>query len=193
MRIDEYGTLTLWQSDCQLRANAAMFFKRSRDRRHWDSIAHKLYARMVEQARLPYFYTDLQVADTLEGRFDLLTLHMGLLVRRLGTSDLTQALVDLMFADMDANLRETGVSDLAIGRRVRKLAEAFYGRLHVYAQAVDDNDQTALEQALCRNLYGRDVEPAAPAMARYALGLAQQLAVIPMDSLIVGSLEMERP
>ena len=192
MRIDEYGTLTLWQMDCQLWAGAAMFFKRSHDRRHWDGIAHKLYARMVEQARLPYFYTQMSVADTLEGRFDLLSLHVGLLVRRLGTCDLTQALVDLMFADMDVNLRESGVSDLAIGRKVRKLAEAFYGRLHAYAKALDEDDSDELVRALCRNLYGRDGEPAAGPMAAYAQGLARQLTEIPMERLVKGELEVER-
>ena len=170
-----------------------MFIKRSRERRHWDAIAQKLYARMVEQARMPYFYTEMKVADTLEGRFDLLALHVGLLVRRLGTGDLTQALVDLMFADMDINLRESGVSDITLARKVRKLAEAFYGRLHAYAQAVDQNDAEVMAQALCRNLYRRQSEPAAEPMARYALGLAGQLQLIPLETLMTGALALEQP
>lgn len=193
MRIDEYGTLTLWQSDCQLWAHPTMFFKRRRERQHWDNIAAKLYSRMIQQARLPYFYTELNVADTQDGRFDLLALHVGLLVRRLGTADLTQALVDLMFADMDANLRESGVSDLGVGRRVRKLAEAFYGRLQAYGSAIDQKDTAALVQALCRNLYGRAEEPAAGTMALYTLSLAQQLADHGQDDLFSGHLTLEQP
>ena len=170
-----------------------MFFKRRRERRHWDGIAHQLYARMVEQARLPYFYLEMNVADTLEGRFDLLALHAGLLVRRLGTCDLTQALVDLIFADMDVNLREAGVSDISLGRKVRKLAEAFYGRLQVYGDALDANDTSSLEQALCRNLYRRHNEPKAAAMALYTVALAAQLADNPTEALIEGKLELARP
>ena len=170
-----------------------MFFKRRRERQHWDGIAAKLYARMVQQARLPYFYSELKVADTIEGRFDLLALHMALLVRRLGTTDLTQALVDLMFADLDMNLRESGVSDMGIGRRVRKLAEAFYGRLKVYGAAIDQNDTAALVQALCRNLYGRPEEPAAGIMALYALSLVRQLADHGQDDLLSGQLNLEQP
>ena len=170
-----------------------MVFKRSRERRRWQSIAHALYSVMVGQSRLPYFYTELGVPDTLEGRFDLLCLHMGLLVRRLGTDEPTQTLVDLMFADMDANLRETGVSDLAVGRRVRKLAEAFYGRLHAYKDALDRQDLDALTQALCRNLYRRDSHPSAAKMALYAFGIAHQLDAIPSSSLAEGILEVEKP
>ena len=170
-----------------------MFFKRRRERRHWDGIAHQHYTRLVEQARLPYFYTEMNVADSLEGRFDLLALHVGFLVRRLGKCDMTQALVDLMFADMDVNLREVGVADLAVGRKVRKLAEAFYGRLHAYGDALDANDATALEQALCRNLYRRDDEPKAAAMAAYAIALAAQLVDNPTESLLQGTLELSRP
>ena len=170
-----------------------MFFKRRRQRQHWDGIAHKLYARMVQQARQPYFYTEMNVADTLEGRFDLLALHMSLLVRRLGTCDLSQALVDTMFADMDVNLREVGVSDISIGRKVRKLAESFNGRLHVYAAALDNNDHDAFQQALCRNVYGHMDEPCAPPLALYAFGLAAQLQAIPQDVLLAGELDMDQP
>jgi len=170
-----------------------MFFKQRRERQRLDRIAHKLYATMVEQARVPLFYSDLGVPDTLDGRFDCLSLHMSLLVRRMGKTDLTQALVDLMFADMDQNLRESGVSDLAVGRRVRKLAEAFYGRLHAYADAVDRQDLVAMEQALCRNLYRKDSFDAARRVAEYAFGVASQLEAIPDSSLNDGILDIEKP
>ena len=170
-----------------------VFFKRRKERRHLDTIAHKLYSGMVEQSRQPIFYTDHGVPDTLDGRFDMLSLHMSLLVRRLGSIDLTQALVDMMFADMDVNLRETGVSDLAIGRRVRKLAEAFYGRLHAYADALDRSDLPAMKQALCRNLYRQDTHASAGAIAEYAFGLAHQLAAISTQSFLNGEMDIDRP
>jgi len=170
-----------------------MFSIKSKQRKHCDRVARELYAIMVEQSRLPVFYTDYGVPDTVEGRFDLLALHVGLLLRRLGSGDLAQALVDVMFADMDVNLRETGVSDIMIGRRVRKLAEAFYGRLDVYARAVDSDDRAAMADALLRNLFRRDAHPRAADVAAYAFGLAERLAATGDQTLSGGCLELGRP
>ena len=170
-----------------------MFFLKSKQRKHWDKMALKLYAVMVEQARLPVFYTQHGVPDTLDGRFDCLSLHMSLLVRRLGKTDLSQALVDLMFADMDMNLRESGVSDISLGRKVRKLAEAFYGRLNAYAQALDAQDRSAMTQAILRNLYRKEDHPSASAITDYAFGVAAQLAAIPDSNLEDGVLSLEQP
>jgi cytochrome b pre-mRNA-processing protein 3 len=171
-----------------------MFFKRLKMRRQWEPVARSLYGVMVERARLPFFYQHRGVPDTLEGRFDLLALHMALLVRRLENTELIQVLVDLMFADMDVNLRNWGVSDIAVGRKVRKLAEGFYGRLKAYEDCLDRQDRQAMIDALGRNLYGRvaDEDLAGP-MADYAFSLAKNLALIPTPSLLVGVLTLEEP
>jgi cytochrome b pre-mRNA-processing protein 3 len=122
-----------------------------------------LYGRIVAQARLPVFYRDLGVPDTPEGRFDLLALHAFLVMDGLSPAEPAQAqsLFDLMFDDMEVNLRELGASDIRIGARVKKLAQDFFGRSQAYRNALKDNDKTSLMAALDRNLFAKSqVQPA---------------------------------
>ncbi|MCW9035378.1 MAG: hypothetical protein OQK35_02340 [Alphaproteobacteria bacterium] len=120
--------------------------------------AHSLYSTIVEQARQPVFYTDLQVADTVDGRFDMVTLHAYLLFRRLKddqerTAELSQATFDVMFDNFDENLRELGVGDIGIGKRIKKMASAFFGRVTAYDEGLAETDNEKLIKALERNLY----------------------------------------
>ena len=117
-----------------------------------------LYREAVAVARQPWFYRDLGVPDTLDGRFDLIALHAFLLIHRLQDMPdpgpaLAQGVFDAMFSDMDNNLREIGVSDLSVGRRMRAMWEAFHGRAQVYAAAIDAVDHPALEASLARNVW----------------------------------------
>ena len=126
-----------------------------------------LYAAAVAAARDPWFYGTLLVPDTLDGRFDLVALHAFLLVHRLQASpapgpDLSQAVFDAMFSDMDNNLRELGVSDLRVGKRVGAMWEAFHGRSMAYAQPLDAADPVALAAALARNVWRGDAAGAHP-------------------------------
>lgn len=116
-----------------------------------------LYETIVRQARDPSLYLHCGVADTTEGRFDMITMHAVLVMRRLKQGGveahkLSQALFDHMFADVDMNLREMGVGDMGIGRRVKKMAAGFYGRLAAYDEALAADGDTALVAALKRNL-----------------------------------------
>ncbi len=156
-------------------------FNRRHRRRQIEGAAHGLYVAAVEQTRQPDFYLRLGVADNLDGRFDLLALHIFLLLNRLGhggneLQELSQAVFDLMFADMDQNLRELGVSDLAVGGRVKTMASAFYGRVAAYEPGLADAEMMA--GALARNLYrGAEVSPAVlSAMAAYVRREAAALA-----------------
>src|ERR1700761_7185203 len=101
-----------------------------------------IYGMIVTRAREPIFYRDLGVPDTVNGRFDLLLLHLWLLLRRLraiaSAKDLSQALFDRFCEDMDDNLREMGVGDQTVPKRMRAFGEAFYGRTRAYDQAVDE-------------------------------------------------------
>lgn len=120
--------------------------------------AEALYLAVVEQARRSEFYTEFGVPDTIDGRFDMILLHAYLLLRRLRGSgprgdQLAQAVFDAMFADMDRNLREMGVGDLSVGKRVKKMVEAFYGRIAAYDSGLE-TDEAALCAALNRNIYG---------------------------------------
>jgi cytochrome b pre-mRNA-processing protein 3 len=155
-----------------------MPFSRFFQRRRRERAAAKLYLQVVEQARRPVFYTDFGVPDTLEARFDMIVLHAWLLMRRLGVltdkeaMPLSQATFDLMFADMDRNLREMGVTDLRVGKRVQRMAEAFYGRAGAYDKALSEGDEK-LHAALSRNLYQAEPVSAAHLAAMSAYLKAQ--------------------
>jgi cytochrome b pre-mRNA-processing protein 3 len=109
-------------------------FRKSRTPLH--GTIEAIYGMIVTQAREPSFYRDLGVPDTVNGRFDVLVLHLWMILRRLrttgGGTTISQALFDRFCEDMDANLREMGVGDLAVPRRMRSFGEAFYGRCAAY-------------------------------------------------------------
>lgn len=119
--------------------------------------AHALYGALVEQARRPWFYGNLGVPDTVDGRFDMIVLHAFLVLRRLRDAGprgvgLGQAVFEVMFADMDRNLREMGVGDLGVGRRVKAMTQAFMGRVSAYEKAMGDG-RDAMALALERNIF----------------------------------------
>lgn len=121
-------------------------------------LPHRLYRIAGDQSRLPVFYTDLGVADTFDGRFDMLVLHVHLLIRRLGADPadgkrLAQQVFDVMLGDLDQGLRLAGVGDVGIGKRVKKMSNAYYGRAIAYDAALDGDDRSALAQAIRRNVY----------------------------------------
>ena len=112
--------------------------------------------RVVEQARQPVFFTEYGVPDTLDGRFELICLHAFLYLHRLKAerrtaSRLCQGFFDTMFADFDRSLREMGTGDLSVGKQVKRMAQAFYGRIRAYEEGLA-GDEAALPAALARNL-----------------------------------------
>ena len=143
-------------------------------------------------ARDRALYQRLGIPDTLDGRFDAIALYVFLLIHRLRHApepgpSLAQAVFDAMFSDMDVNLREMGVGDLGVGRRVRAMWEAFHGRANSYAAALDARDEAALEAALARNIW-RSAPPAdAPrALCRLAMAQAAELERQPFATLAAG-------
>jgi cytochrome b pre-mRNA-processing protein 3 len=130
-----------------------------------------IYGMIVTQAREPSFYRELTVPDTVNGRFDLLVLHLWMVLRRLklleGGSRLCQALFDRFCDDMDANLREMGVGDLTVPKRMQAFGEAFYGRTAAYDLAFSEGADP-LAQALCRNILNGEQIDNARSLARYA-------------------------
>jgi cytochrome b pre-mRNA-processing protein 3 len=130
-----------------------------------------IYGMIVTQAREPSFYRDLGVPDTVDGRFDLLVLHLWMVLRRFksieGDAKLSQALFDHFCDDMDANLREMGVGDLSVPKRMQAFGEAFYGRATAYDLALVSGSE-ALAQALCKNILNGDGIETARRLAAYA-------------------------
>ena len=119
--------------------------------------AMELYSLLVIQARRPYFYSYWGVPDTPDGRYDMIMLHAFLVLHRLkndhdNTKNMSQALFDIMFKDMDKNLREMGVGDTGISRRIKQMAKAFYGRIAAYEYGLNSSDNS-LEKAIERNIY----------------------------------------
>lgn len=137
-----------------------------------------LYKRVSGAARQPGLYAALGAPDTLEGRFEALSLHMVLALRALRhkpdpAADVARDLTDAFFRDLDASLREMGVGDTSVPKRMKTLAEAFYGRAAVYDAALDAGDEAGLAVALGRNVCGSAAP--APGLARYALAADRAL------------------
>lgn len=134
-------------------------------RRPSSARAREIYGNIVRQARGQAFYRDLGVPDTVDGRFEMVALHAFLVLRRLkGDEETGQRLLDAMFDDMDVNLREMGAGDMGVAKRVKAMAEAFYGRLAAYDAALGGSDE-ALSRALARNLYRTLPAPPGDALA----------------------------
>jgi cytochrome b pre-mRNA-processing protein 3 len=164
--------------------------------------AAALYTAIVARARDPSFYARRGVSDTTDGRFDMIALHAFLVLRRLkreqAPAGLAQTLFDHMFADMDRNLREMGVGDLSVGRRVKEMASAFYGRVAAYDAALAGpagDDDAALCDAIARNIYRKS----APGpddlalMAGYVRRAAAALDAVPGAALARGDVDFGDP
>lgn len=147
-----------------------------------------LYARAVAQARMPGFYTAMGVADRIDARFELYTLHVLLLILRLRETgeeggDLGQALFDTYVSALDHALRELGVSDVAVGKKMRKLGEALYGRMQAYETALAADDADALSAAIARNVLDSEDIETGRLLARYVLDSRARLTAQDMKAL----------
>lgn len=152
-------------------------FRQRPDERQGDA----LYALAVEQARQPAFYTTLGVADRIDARFELYTLHVLILFLRLKQDGergevAAQKLFDVYISSLDHTLRELGVGDVSVGKKMRKLGEALYGRMAAYEPPLRAADAETLTQALARNVYAQDEAEHAAALAAYALTARAALA-----------------
>jgi len=148
-----------------------------------DETPAALYASCVAAARQPAFYATYGVPDTVDGRFDLLLLHVLLVLRQLKDEALRQELFDLMFVDMDRSLREMGVGDMSIGKKMKPMLAGFYGRAGAYEKALTETGNENLTEALSRNLYGlaSGISPHAETIARYVRASVESLAAQRQD------------
>ena len=145
-------------------------------------------------ARQPAFYTTLGVPDSFDGRFELLVLHAQLVLRRLRAegkdgADLAQRLFDILTGHFDEALRAIGVGDMGVGKRIKVMTSAFYGRLSAYDAGLDACEPTVLREALRRNLYGTvpDIGDAnLEAVRAYVEATEQRLTEHPFDAIKAG-------
>lgn len=148
-----------------------------------------LNLRINAAARAPGLYRALGVPDTVEGRFETLCLHAILVLRRLRglpppASEVAQDLVNAIFAQLDAWLRELGVGDFGVPKRMKRLGAAFYGRAGGYDAALDAGDRDALAASLARNVLGSDDARAAGGLARYVAAATARLEEADLDALL---------
>jgi cytochrome b pre-mRNA-processing protein 3 len=158
-----------------------------------------LYGTIVAQARLPCFYREYGVADTVNGRFDLLVLHLATILDRLAEDpelrNIGQALFDRFCQDMDHNLREMGIGDLSVPKEMQRIGEAFYGRAQAYRSALAAHDEEVFVEALTRNIYGgKSLAPTAPArLAAYIREAVRDVRAQQPADLMAGRLHMPDP
>ncbi len=170
-------------------------FRASSDERN----IRDLYGMIVAQARMPAFYSSYGVPDTVEGRFDLIVLHLVLMLARLERDDdaprsFGQRLFDEFCRDLDDNLREMGVGDLAVPKHMRRFAEAFYGRQAAYLAALAAADERELEKALTRNIFaGADIDEGAVRLARYVRAALRQFEAQDESALLRGEIVFPKP
>jgi cytochrome b pre-mRNA-processing protein 3 len=151
-----------------------------------------LYAQTVAQARTPALYAELGVPDTTEARFELYSLHVYLLMERLKNqgeqaAETSQALFDTYLSALDNALREMGVGDLSVGKRMRKMGEAFYGRVLGYEKAIAAlPDTSEIEALVTRTIYAGADPAQAPALAAYIIARREALAAQPLERLYAG-------
>lgn len=154
-----------------------------------------VYEAIVAAARHPVFYADMGVEDSLDGRFDMIALHTYMVLDRLKgvVQDFRQALVDELFRDMDRSLREMGVGDVSVGKKVRKMAEVFYGRVAAYDKALEQGGD-ALEAAIARNVFpGQPAGAHALRLANYVNEQRAHLAAQVPAEMAGGTVQFKEP
>jgi cytochrome b pre-mRNA-processing protein 3 len=165
-----------------------------------DASIDRLYGAIVAQARLPAFYADYCIPDTVEGRLDMMMLHIMLVLHRVASAGedlraLGQRLFDRFCQDMDDNLREMGVGDLSVPRQMQRIAGAFYGRDRAYRAALASTDPGRLVEALRHNIYpdGPAADPAARRLAAYVREVVSHLRRQDDTALLAGRLSFPQP
>jgi len=177
-----------------------MIFGLFRTRNHNRIIVDRQYATLSSTARIPDFYARLDVPDTVMGRFEMLSAVMILFFRRTRSSEtsgqeIAQEIVDAFFQDIDYSIRELGIGDNSVPKRMKKLAGMFYGRLESYAAAMDADDRAALAVALKRNIYpGRgDDAPSMEGLADWMMAAERHLNGISETEIATGSATFPQP
>ncbi|MGI9373272.1 MAG: ubiquinol-cytochrome C chaperone family protein [Hyphomicrobiales bacterium] len=156
------------------------------------------YAQIVAQARQEAFYRDAGVPDTLDGRFDMIVLHVFLLIHRTNQEgddrsiEYAQRVFDCMFNDMDESLREMGVGDLSVGKKIKKMARVFYGRAQAYENALNrgENSGESLAISVARNVFSDENRlKEGKRLASYVVSAVDLLSEQPIEDILAGNIQ----
>ncbi len=155
---------------------------------------YHLYSKAVGRARQEFYYTELGVEDSLEGRFDLIILQLFLVTNRIsielgGKHEMIQGLQEALVCDMDRSLREMGVGDMRVGKQVKSMAVAWLGRATAYTQAIAEENDDMLIECLSRNLYSMEdgTHDMAPGMAKHVRDMIDALLQIRVDDILTSN------
>ncbi|MGR8960524.1 ubiquinol-cytochrome C chaperone family protein [Rhizobium leguminosarum] len=173
-----------------------MIFGLFRKKNNNQAIVDRQYAALTAAARMPEIYERLNVPDTVMGRFEMLSIAMILFFRRTRASatsgqEIAQEIVDAFFQDIDYSIRELGIGDNSVPKRMKKLAGMFYGRLEAYSKAMDTGDAEALAVALQRNIYPETSAPAdMTGLAGWMMAAESHLSAVPEEVITTGSVTL---
>ena len=174
-----------------------MIFRLFRKNKVDQAIMVRQYGILTTAARNPVFFESMNVPDTVLGRFEMLSVALILYFRRTTTAgqevkDIAQEIVEAFFEDLDHSMRELGIGDNGVPKRMKKLAGMFYGRLDAYARALEAGDEGALEAALRRNIHpeNRDGTLSMRRLAQYMLRAEEELKTIPESTLRSGEVHL---
>lgn len=163
-------------------------------------IVERQYAALTATARTPVFYAELGVPDTVMGRFEMLSLVLILYFRRMrqsarGGQEIAQEIIDAFFEDVDHSIRELGIGDQGVPKRMKKLAGMFFGRLEAYAAALDKDDAGLLASALRRNIYPEtgDDAPDMAGLAEWMMDAERRLRALDEEVVETGSVRLDTP
>lgn len=177
-----------------------MIFSLLRRKKANAAIVARQYQAITDAARQPGFYLDMNVPDTVMGRFEMVSAHMVLYFRRLrgageAAEKISQEVVEAFFEDIDHSIRELGVGDAAVPKRMKKIGRMFYGRANSYEAALDAGDAPALEAALKRNIHPEagDAAPDMAALARHMMAAAARLEAVPQGDIDSGGVTFAPP
>ncbi|SDG70756.1 ubiquinol-cytochrome C chaperone family protein [Pelagibacterium luteolum] len=159
---------------------------------------YAVYNAIVAQSRRPVFYAEWGASDTMTGRFDMISLHAALVFRRLRSSekltrDFSQNVFDCFFKDMDRSLREMGVGDLSVGKRIEKMGSLFYGTLTNLSSALETGDRDAVSGFVSRNFHDGKAHPEADKFADYILLCDDLLATQSIEDIMAGKVTFGEP
>jgi cytochrome b pre-mRNA-processing protein 3 len=174
-----------------------MILAQWRARRANRILIDQLHGKIVAASRAPFLYINLGVPDSFEGRFEMVTLYAGLVMRRLTQlsgigAELAQELADSVFRHFEIALREIGIGDVAVPKRLKRMAEAFYGRSKAYGDGLDDPVSDCLAKALARNVYGMEdvaLAPMALTLTQYVRVAAEALDQTPLSVFAEGDVQ----
>jgi cytochrome b pre-mRNA-processing protein 3 len=176
-----------------------MIFGLFKKKKHNQVIVGRQYAILTSAARIPFFYSDLGVPDTVMGRYEMLSIVMILFFRRTARSqtsgqELAQEIIDAFFQDLDHSIRELGIGDQGVPKRMKKLAGMFYGRVESYAKGLDAADAGDLAVSLARNIHpGENPAPDMRGLAEWMLEAERHLAATPEDDISRGGAVIPPP